>query len=117
MLNPNFVYNLNYTQLPSNKKDIHSIQLNLQKYWNSNNLININNERIYIRKGKSDETLKWNKYGVLGIQDHKGLVMILHNAILNKIMNRSSNNSISTELQLSFFLGVLEGDNENDQTN
>ncbi len=107
--NEEFKYNVVYSKTPSDSRTKEEIDKDIKRYWeeNTDNSININ--KVYQVEAIKENSPNRNEYGSLQIDNHKGLVMQFHQAMLDQTIN-ILNASNDKELLWKFVHGVLEGD-------
>ena len=102
-------FDLTYTLKPSDKRSSEIIKNELIAYWGNKAKIKLSEDRIKIRKGKSDSVKKWNKYGSLSIRDGRTLITDLHLRLMDSILFYLRNYA-NIDSIWDFLFGILEGD-------
>ncbi|MDP3698033.1 MAG: hypothetical protein Q8R47_00450 [Nanoarchaeota archaeon] len=105
--NPILKMELTYTD-PLDE-DSEKLKEKLSEYWLEKANVNVPKERIWIYKTETKDAQNRNKYGALSIREHRQLVLLYYNKLLNCLIEEIIKNE-NKELALDFLCGVLEGD-------
>lgn len=107
--NEDFTYHVVYSKIPSDTRTLEEIKNDIKNYWeeSTDNSIEIN--KVKVLDAKTDGGLNRNEYGSLAIDNHKGLVMQLHQKMLDKTM-KIIEDSHDRVILWKFVHGILEGD-------
>ncbi|MEK6867443.1 MAG: hypothetical protein AABX98_01335, partial [Nanoarchaeota archaeon] len=91
------------------KEEKVKLRKRLQEVWLKKTGLIIPTDKIYIYETETKDAQNRNKYGTLSFKEHKQLVLIYYNRLLEYLLKEIIQKK-NKELALDFICGVLEGD-------
>jgi len=105
----NPILNIELTYTDPFRENKEKLKNRLNRLWLKKTGLNIPKKRIWIYGTKVKDAQNRNVYGALSIREHRQLVLIYYNRLLNYFLKTIIEKK-NKKLALDFILGVLEGD-------